>query len=234
MRSESFTTIQSVRVIARRTSAIADLRVRVAPLWRKAHRTCRRHRPGRHRQEARRAEAPPRLRPRQPEPHRQTARHVAPWCTRVSRTQPTAAFPAPWNFALPPTLPRRRATALLRRSRLRCPTLRDGRGRLCEPRSELVAEVDAPVERTLQRCVLFGRSKATNGGEARVENGGGHWARRSLGVTPSRRDEHPVGSAPPDVPQEANSPNVAGHGSHGRGARPASAGCGSRFRIRWR
>ena len=89
------------RTLLKRTFDI-DLRVRVAPLRRKAHRTRARHRPDRHRQDAHRAQAPA-PRPR-PEPYRQTARHVAPWRTRVSRTPPTAAFPAPLELR-PPTHP---------------------------------------------------------------------------------------------------------------------------------
>ena len=46
----------------------------------------------------------PAPRPRLPEPRRQTARHVAPWRTSVSRMPPTAAFPSPLELR-PPTHP---------------------------------------------------------------------------------------------------------------------------------
>ena len=71
-----------------------DLRVCVAPLRRKAHRTRGHHRPGRHRQEARRAPPPPRPargslsltdRPRD------TSRLGAP-ASRASKTAPDSDF----------------------------------------------------------------------------------------------------------------------------------------------
>ncbi len=111
------------RTLSKRTFDI-DLRVRVAPSLRcggrlKAHRTRARHRPGRHRQDARRAQAPPRPARRclsLTDRPRDTSRLGAP--ASRARHQP------PWNFALPRTKPRRRSTALLRRYRLRRPTLR--------------------------------------------------------------------------------------------------------------